>query len=235
MSKQIEISSRGIKFSYRRFLADTSIGLAVIFLILNNHKELYDNNIILVILIIAATPVGILVNISSWILLSYFQANGARYIVLRLLKNRVIRYFLYGTIQYLQIEDMKRFYKLTSNNYFKIIELIEHYLSIYCPDKISYYQDLIGMRIFYRNVSLVAFLTAIVTDYSTFYVPITLILIAMFFLFANIVVTIYGQFYLLMVFRLLFLKNYEKAGLDAVMNIIKSEQTCFEVDADKDK
>lgn len=166
-NNNIEISSTGIKFSYRRFLADTSIGFAVIFLFLEKYPSYMNNNFMLIFFILASTPIGLLVNISSWIILGFFQAFLSKQLIISMYNNKISfigKYLIFSTNEHFRIESLIKFFDINEKTYTKIFNSIEHFLSIYYPNKINYYQDLIGMRIFYRNTSLVLLMSSIIAN-----------------------------------------------------------------------
>ena len=224
MKQNFEISSTGIKFSFRRFLSDTAIGLVILFLFINDilkinfgQKEIFYY----ILLFIITTPLGLLINISSWITLGFFQYYLSRYFFLKVDEKSILRFFLYATFKVFNIVELKKIFKLNKDNYFLVITTIERYLKIYYPEKISYYEDLIGMRIFYRNVALVGliyfFYYSINYGFKCNYLG--FLFVFLFFMFANVVVTIYGVGYLLSTF-LLIEKRVEFNNLEDFLKVL---------------
>ncbi|WP_187647744.1 hypothetical protein [Nitrosophilus labii] len=230
MKNNIELSTSGIKFSYRRFLADTSIGFAIILLFLSQYPNYMEHNFMIMFFILASTPVGILVNISSWILLGFFQTRVTKDVVLSIKNGKlwsIEKYLLLGTDEHFQIKDTIEFYKLNEENFYKIVKLIEHFLSVHCPQKIGYYQDIVGMRIFYRNVSLLLMIIPFIVKLNLIQIGI-IISMSLFFLIANSIITIYGVFYLLQVFKMLFLRDKLDSKIDykEIISTIKEFNGC---------
>jgi hypothetical protein len=229
-NNNIEVSSNGIKFSYRRFLADTSIGFIFLLYILEKYPHLIKNEFIIVFFVLASTPLGLLINNCSWVLLSFFQSYFSQNFIELISKNKLCfigKYLLYGTDKFYKMQDLIKFFNIKDRNIYTImISDIEHFLSIYFFDRITYYQDLVGMRILARNVAFILFIfsiTIIIDEYKCF-LGVMFFWLGVFFLIVNSIMTLYGHFYLLTVFKCLFVKKCEfDINYDKVKEIIERE------------
>jgi len=220
MKNSIEISNKSIKLSYRRFISDTAIGLLTIAIILflfhdsNNiffkNSSIADKIFVYTLIFILTTPLGLLVNISSWILFGFFQYFLSKDIVLKLEKLSLIgKFIFYSTNEKYQIQDIKNIFLLNKTNFYRIVKKIETFLDIFMPDSISYKENLIGMRIFYRNISFILFIISITLIYKMYNLKIIVITfsLSLFFLIANSIVNVYYIFFLLRRFYYLYLAD----------------------------
>jgi len=221
MKNSIEISNKGIKLSYKRFMSDTAIGLsivAIIFLLFNDsnaftflkNATLADKVFLYTLVFILATPLGLLVNISSWIIFGFFQYYLSKDIILKCDNLTFIGKFIFSsTNEKYQVSTMKKVFLLDNSNFYRIIKKIETFLDIFMQDSISYKENLIGMRIFYRNVSFILFIIGISMIYKAFDFQIIILVFSFsfFFLITNSIVNVYYIFYHLIRFYHLFLAD----------------------------
>ncbi len=236
MKETFEISRQGLKLSYRRFLSDTAIGLSIIAIIIFvftdsfsylhfiKNSTIADKTFFYTLMLMLATPLGLLVNISSWILFGFFQYYLAMDFVVQCQHMGIIgRFIFFSTEKKYRIIEMCEFFQLNQNNFYRIVKKIESFLDSFIPASISYKNDLIGMRIFYRNVSFVLLITAIAL-FSKGYNITTFILIlsfSIFFLIANVILNIYYIFFHLIKFHQLLLA--ERSGNDELNTNVISE------------
>lgn len=222
MKDSIEINNKGIKLSYRRFISDTAIGLSLIAIVIFIVSDSWQNFNILkdattsdkvfiyTLIFMLATPLGLLVNISSWILFGFFQYYLSKDIILKCDNMSPIGNFIfYSTNNRYRISEMKKFYKLDKDNFYRIVKKIETFLDMFMKDSISYKENLIGMRIFYRNVSFILLIVSFVMFFKNYNISFIFITFSfsLFFLIANTILNTYYIFYHLIRFHHLILAD----------------------------
>jgi len=194
---KIELSKEGITFPYRRYLSDSASGfvlilLASIFLektpnIQNFLDKEFPSEVrifILVLLFLLSTPIGVMINVISWMFLEPMQKPIEKFFV--------HRWFGEFKKEYMFSESMNSL-GIKRDNWFEKIRHVEAKLvnkhSIFV-DKI---ESLRGIAILVRNLSLIGAVTGlylIVAKYQ-WEVILTSFLLSLFLLYVSAVVSFY--------------------------------------------
>ncbi len=168
-SQDIEFNKGGIKLSYLRFLSDSASGyLAILILIFLYYynicgvsiKESLNYNISFVqsgnipneiiffvffLLFLLGTPLGLVINATSWVLLGWLQVRSEEFWV-----NHT---FLIGSTKkkYL-FDNCVKFYDLDKSNWYCKSNLFEQVLLIYYPDVLKNQNHVEGVINLLRNI-----------------------------------------------------------------------------------
>jgi hypothetical protein len=185
-SQDIEFSKGSIKFSYLRFLSDSAPGYFAILIFLYCYK-LYRESIeeipnisfvesgnipieiilfVLFLLFLLATPVGLVINATSWVFLGRLEIWSEvlwveeikfdnRYLNrLNPIINLIYNVFVKSTKDKFLFAECKAFYKLNRNNWYCKSKLFEEVLLIYYPDVLKSQNHVDGVRNLLRNIIL---------------------------------------------------------------------------------
>ncbi len=169
MSEKIEVSEKGIRFSYKRFLSDSATGYIFCLILISAYYgnisipfvgiEMQDilkpkagkeiKILVALLLFMLSTPIGISFNAISFFMFGYVE----RCIVLRLFKNNFIcSYvnvgFLLKKIQKHFDLDLKR-----QNEFLARLDVIEEYLIAFHPQIMSSIDHVRGIKIFIRSLN----------------------------------------------------------------------------------
>lgn len=176
-SENIELSNKGIKFSYRRFLSDSAAGYLVLLMFLvfyhfganSNFLEpkraLADSEgpFIFLLLLFLATPIGISINAISWFLFEWPQGFlESRYLSSNGPIIRHVRqiHFLERAENEGGTDDpndknplnVNSFFGLKKDSFVATAERFKKFFEIYFSDRATSLEHLVGIRIFLRNV-----------------------------------------------------------------------------------
>jgi len=174
MSQNIELSSKGMKVSYNRFLSDSSCGLIVIlsfffayyFSVENYSLARYFNlNVpkeitvfICIFLFFLASPIGLSINALSAAFLGTFE-------------NRLIKYWYNNTAkfaflvqsfkEYIFFKDAVSYFGLTEDNWTNYASKMREALSVNYDQLIEPRVFINAIGIFFRNLSLLCIIMPI--------------------------------------------------------------------------
>ena len=174
MSQDIELTSKGMKVSYTRFLSDSSCGLILIlsfffayyFSVDNYSLARYFNlNVpkeitvfICIFLFFLASPIGLSINAFSAAFLGTFE-------------NRLIKYWYKNTAkfaflvknfkEYIFFEDAVAYFGLTEDNWTKYSSKMREAISVNFAQLIEPWEFINAIGIFFRNLSLLCIIMPI--------------------------------------------------------------------------
>jgi len=185
-SQDIEFTKGGIKFSYLRFLSDSAPGYFAIFILIYLYyfgicgvpiKEiLYHHNIlfiqsgnipneiilfVLFLLFLLATPLGLIINATSWVFLGWLQIRSEEFWVETIESenhtlNKIINLphiiLIESTKNKFLFEECREFYNLNKMNWYFKSKLFEELLRIYYPDVLKSQDHVDGVRNLLRNI-----------------------------------------------------------------------------------
>jgi hypothetical protein len=168
-ASNMEISDKGVKISYRRYLSDSAPGFIIVLALLicfylkipffGIHvyglvPEKVPNEILtfsLFILFLLSTPLGLVVNGLSWILLEGLQGFLEWWCVVE--RKRVFR--LYKTMYF--FNEFKERYKIDNNNSWrKMIEVSHMKLILKHENLAESIEPVRGLTIFLRSLSFLS-------------------------------------------------------------------------------
>lgn len=236
----IEISVKGVKFSYIRFIADSAPGyIIVLFFILNyyypifgcSYKQLIDigliNNIsnevklfIILLVFVLSTPLGLIINTFGWFIFGWIECRmelwcfGSKLFLVKY--SKLINGF---------DNTLKPFFKLNKNNWLNLTILFEELLNSYHQELIGGSEYIKGARRLCSSIAfIIIFIFAIEILYANnklLFALVSLLLFIIFMLLSSLTSFYYGM----VIFRkshiLCFDKKDEPNIIGNIDNIIK--------------
>lgn len=194
---KIELSEKGITFPYRRYLSDSASGFVLILLfsifvekfpsIQNFLDKDFPSEVrvfILVLLFLLSTPIGVMINVISWMIFETPQKAIEKFFL-----NRGFREF---KKEYMFSESMNNL-GITKDNWFEKIRVTEAKLANKHSIFIDKIESLRGIAILVRNLSLIGTATATYMIVANYQLEIILFSFALslFLLFVSAVVSFY--------------------------------------------
>lgn len=184
MNQTIQVSKKGIKISYLRFLSDTTPGYICLFLfgiVFYNKLPLpfvgtswiniipflgtEVKVIFLVILFLLATPIGLYLNALSWFL---FGSPVIYFIPFWHKHNCILNiFFVAASRRSMCAEDVDNFIKATSipseslKNFYEKSQFFEQLITIYFPSANQQLEPIRGLKRLSRTLSLLCFAVSI--------------------------------------------------------------------------
>jgi len=199
-AEQFELNKSGIRISYLRFLSDSASGYIaiLIFLFLYYYKicNIYVLDIcsnmfqisvshtdiilfseeveifVLILLFLLATPLGLFINASGWVLLGKLQIESEKFWIEK-------DFFLIkSTKEKFLFNNSKKYFKINKNNFYYKSKFIEEKIRIYYPNLLRYLDHVEGVKNFIRTIILLLFfvfiLHLIILCYYFIYLGLTL-------------------------------------------------------------
>lgn len=162
----IDISEKGIKFDYARYMADSAPGFVTLLLIILNfqvpvitvqpfpatlltHSSKEIKSYVGIILFLLATPIGLVINAAGWFLLGWLQHCAERI-------SFGANFLLKTTKREFQIEAATKTFGLNSSNWIGKSREIANSLQNEFPEIYTGYRYIEGGRIFCRNMAFIA-------------------------------------------------------------------------------
>jgi hypothetical protein len=194
---KIELSDKGITFPYRRYLSDSASGFVLILLFsifvekspsiqafLDVKFPSEVRVFILVLLFLLSTPIGVMINVISWMIFESPQKA-----IEKILINRGFGLF---KKEYMFSESMSGL-DIKKENWFEKIRLTEAKLANKHSIFIDKIESLRGIAILVRNLSLIGTVTAIYMITAGYHLEVILFCFALslFLLYVSAVVSFY--------------------------------------------
>ncbi|AKB74482.1 hypothetical protein MSLAZ_1221 [Methanosarcina lacustris Z-7289] len=156
---QIEISKDGIKISYLRLLSDSATGFLIILIFLICFHPIFASTTFdiklfaLFLLFLLSTPLGLIINATSWFLLGWLEI----YIVeLCVGENTVLKYLTGSTKKVYKYEELSEYFgTLNKDNFYSVSTYFEALMYIYYPNYIKSIDYAIGCSRLLRNIALI--------------------------------------------------------------------------------
>lgn len=207
--ENIAISKDGIEVSYLRYLSDSAAGFIVILIAtasyfypifgftLQEYFKIYIpvssemKIFIFLLLFLLSTPMGLIINATSWLLLGSLQifiisfCVDEKYFTKSIKK--VHKFYCCGinnTSKYCRITNMSEFFSITKENFYCISSYFEHFLEIYYPNIINPIAYVKGLCRLLRNM---AFLSIICIILSLIVAGFNIIIIYLFIIFIALI------------------------------------------------
>jgi hypothetical protein len=235
VSEQIELSNKGIKFSYHRFIADSSAGMILILLvlffdkkyqlgILNSFKEQEVKMFIVVLLFFLATPIGLSINAMSWSTVGPLVDLCEEFFFTKLQLGE--EYLLYNLLKI----DLG----LKENNlryYSSMFKSMIRHMELETSFELGHIE---GIKKFFRNLSFIFFTLSILLFYSSkisIYHFVLLVITAYVFAFASGAIQ-YFEYATIM--REIYIISLEKKGFkdDLSSKIKKMSENINQIERD---
>jgi len=194
---KIELSKEGITFPYRRYLSDSASGFVLILLVsifiekTPNIQTFLDVKFpsevrvfILVLLFLLSTPIGVMINVISWMIFESPQKAIEKIFI-------SMGFGLFKK-EYMFSESMSRL-DIKKENWFEKIRLTEAKLANKHSIFIDKIESLRGIAILVRNLSLIGTVTAIYMITAGYLLEVILFCFAVsvFLLYVSAVVSFY--------------------------------------------
>lgn len=156
----IELSGKGIKFSYTRFLSDSAAGFVLIIILIfayynmdikmNRPMPGEVKTFLCLLLFFISTPIGLAINALSWASLGWVQT----YLEKIWFSNESV--IIKGTKVELQFEECVEYFGIKKESWQEVASYIESMLDVNKPDFLEGLKFLEGLVIFLRNLSLLS-------------------------------------------------------------------------------
>jgi len=194
---KIELSDKGITFPYRRYLSDSASGFVLILLfsifiektpsIQNFLGTGFPSEVrvfILVLLFLLSTPIGVMINVISWMIFETPQKAIEQVFI--------SKGFNLFKKEYMFSESLSSL-NITKENWFEKTRMIEAKLANKHSIFIDKIESLRGIAILVRNLSLIGTVTAIYMSIANYQLEIILLCFAvsLFLLYVSAVVSFY--------------------------------------------
>lgn len=186
----IEFSRAGVKLSYLRFLSDSAAGFIVILITIISYYypifgislhqlfpapsipiSNYVGILVLVLLFLLATPLGLIINASSWIVLGPVKILWAKHWFNK--SSFIPEYLVRGTKESFRFDDLKEFFNLCDKgDFFNFAENVENVFDVYYPNFTNSMDYVKGAHRLSRNIafiSVVSIMSCIFIFCFTFY------------------------------------------------------------------
>jgi hypothetical protein len=178
-AEDIEVSEKGVKLSYGRFLADSASGyvliLTIVYLVFRSTNvktlaseigDLKSSLIVVtgVLLLLLGPPFGLALNGFTWFLLGWIQVRFInRWEKTRWAANPFVKGATYGTRRVYNLACLEQSFLFLSRTtgpcgerLYSEARIIERTMRMYHPHEIQRVEYLNGVKIFSRNISFLA-------------------------------------------------------------------------------
>lgn len=194
---KLELSKEGITFPYRRYLSDSASGFVLILLVsiflektpsiqnfLNKDFPSEVRVFILVLLFLLSTPIGVMINVISWMFLEPLQKPIEKFFI--------HNWFGEFKKEYMFSESMSNL-GIKKENWFEKIRFTEAKLANKQSIFIDKIETLRGIAILVRNLTLIGIVTGLYLITANYHWKIILIcfLLSLFLLYVSAVVSFY--------------------------------------------
>jgi len=212
--QQFELSQKGVKFSYKRFLSDSAPGyLLLLFIVIGYYypivgiriQDLLNESfslksslpketkaVIILLLFLLSTPIGLMVNAISYIMMTP---------IINFLEKRRIdkKQFWLSEWDNYALKICKKIYLLNNSNWLDIVNIFSAVLKIHHKDIIESNSHTEALGRFLRSISLLVLLYSIILLFSNYYFAFALAILSLSMIF--ICSRVYFHFHLSILFE----------------------------------